>query len=596
MINQTINQIRLIRNLDLGGFSSVWLAVQEVTQKQLAVKIIPKFHNKKSEENNSNSPNVGKNDIDIDSITDNPKQDNDNNNNNSKQVDLGKKSHFEAEIKILSKIDHPLVLGFFGDFEDEENHYICMEYLPNGSLLDFINAHSTKNGLKPIVVRRLFTELLITVEYLHKNFKIFHRDLKCENILIDVNNNIRLIDFGFSVIYDNPDDTFTDKLGTTCYTCPEIVNNVPYTPEKADVWCLGIILYAMLVGKLPFTGKSDTEIAEKVATEEPDYPNFLSTTSVDLLKKILTKNPYRRIDIDTIKTHPFLSQTEVAIISRLNPTRPNGPRQLDADILFELSMCYKVNVKNIIKHNPSDHFSSEMLIYKQLRRCKETKLVKDIIDGKIASLDQKKKYQIKEEEETNKKLSITPSSSFPSKSDNSSSYYKASPVSTPDISKAAIHVYSKINRPVSNSNLNANDMPRFVDGFVEDTIIDDDETDTNNRRKRGVSTPSLLSLQYQSESEYETDSESVNESHLAHTVHCRRRKKRLKHSSAHSEKEDNHQSQSISASLSLSSNSSLPDDDNGYNYLKKNSIRIAPKKRSNTSTTKNPKSILSLIH
>ncbi|KAK8894825.1 hypothetical protein M9Y10_023263 [Tritrichomonas musculus] len=629
MINKTINNIRFIRKLDLGGFSSVWLAVHEVTHKQLAVKVIPKFVSKDSvnfDKVSQGLQNEEKNEGNFESNANDQKQAKDNSNDlrNTQQLDLKKKSHFETEIQILSKINHPLVLGFFGDFEDEENQFICMEYLPNGSLLDYINTHTTTGGLKPIVARRLFTELLITIEYLHKQLKIFHRDLKCENILIDANNNIRLIDFGFSVMYNNANDTFTDKFGSSGYTCPEMINNVPYTPEKSDLWCLGIILYSMLVGKLPFDGNNDVEIAEKIAFEEPEYPSFLSKNSVDLLRKILTKNPYRRIDIDSIKKHPFLSQTELSIISRLSPDHSNSPCQLDSDILFELSMNDKVDIKKLTVPNKSTKFSQEMLMYKQLKRNKDTKLAQEIIEGKITSLSQKKikkhcQFHISDECNDNISCKSNRDQMMPTSSSMPFDIYDSrqihpkvkfnycSPDSNPDISNAIHHSHTHIPHPENkklsqestSSNLNQIG-DSLCDHYVEDTIIDDDDDDeisnfprtTFGNARGGLSTPNFLSLKSPSESENENDSESHRHKHKSKSK--KSSKSSVGDNQAHNT--DNIPVSFPSTSFSFSSLSTFSNDQNEQKYLKKDSIRIAPRRRSKVPVMNGPKSILSFIH
>lgn len=647
MLNKIINDIRFIRKIDLGGFSSVWLAVHELTHKQLAVKVIPKYSNNGSnnieriKENFSNGEecenNIAQNSENLSAHTDDKNKSNSNcENSELHEIDLKKKNHFLAEINILSKIDHPLILGYFGDFEDEENHYICMEYLPNGSLLDYINTHSAEAGIKEIVARRIFTELLVAIEYLHKQLKIFHRDLKCDNVLIDSNNNIRLIDFGFSVMYQNPSDRFSEKIGSSGYACPEMISNASYTPEKSDVWCLGIILYSMLVGKLPFDGSNDIETAEKIAFEEPEYPNFLSKNSVDLMKKILIKNPYRRIDINSIKKHPFLSQTELAIISRINPSKSNLS-SLDQDILLELSINDKIDITKLTQNDLSVKFSQEMLIYRQLKRARDTKLLQEVIEGKIVSFDQKRKkkhckFNISGDEDQNddnlipisdSENSMPTSSSMPFSSycrmdtKMKSDYYKNANESNPDIrNHDRRHIPLPDKKPSLEQllpNLSQPINDTFCDHYVEDTIIDDDDEDyeqTPNilktqfgNSKGGASTPNFLAFKSPSESENENDSESLSYIHRSNSTHSHRRRHGSKSKKSQKSTSKNNGSLSTenfkasfpSASFSVSSLSSLSKDKCETNLPKKELIRIAPRRRSKVGPN-DPKTILSFIH
>jgi serine/threonine protein kinase len=127
-----------------------------------------------------------------------------------------------------------------------------MELLENGSLIDAIH----KNGNFPeIIAQKYFAEIFASVEYLHTEMRISHRDLKSENIMFDRNHTIRLIDFGLSSRFNLEDDTSKTKCGTPAYSAPEILLGKPYT-KSVDFWSLGVILYHMLTGVLPFEGNN----------------------------------------------------------------------------------------------------------------------------------------------------------------------------------------------------------------------------------------------------------------------------------------------------------------------------------------------------
>jgi serine/threonine protein kinase len=124
-----------------------------------------------------------------------------------------KHTRFIREIELLKKTEHPLIIEFYQHFEDEENHYLVMEYMPNGNLASFIN----ENGALSLqLTKRMFTQIFSVLEYLHKKLRVAHRDLKAENILLDENFNIRVIDFGLSKGFSGENDQFNTKCGSKC--------------------------------------------------------------------------------------------------------------------------------------------------------------------------------------------------------------------------------------------------------------------------------------------------------------------------------------------------------------------------------------------
>jgi serine/threonine protein kinase len=180
-----------------------------------------------------------------------------------------------------------------------------MEYAQHGNLLNYINK---RGRLTEELARRYFAELISVLDYLHNQSRVAHRDIKCENLLFDEHNNIRVIDFGLSNVFtpDNP------KLQTACgspsYVAPEIIQGQSYT-HSADIWSSGIVLYAMCSGTLPFDDDDQQRLLGKIVFCEPAYPSFFSPALVDLLEKMICKDTDTRITIDGVKNHPWFSQT-----------------------------------------------------------------------------------------------------------------------------------------------------------------------------------------------------------------------------------------------------------------------------------------------
>jgi serine/threonine protein kinase len=208
---------------------------------------------------------------------------------------------FGREVSIQRSLHHPFINELFDVIETDTHYHLILELVVGGSLLDRIKKARV---LDEETARHYFVELLSAIEYLHEKGGAAHRDLKCENILIDRLDNIRIIDFGLSRKAE--DEKFRTLCGSPDYAAPEILESCGYT-QTVDIWDLGIILYAMVVGRLPFADTSIAMTLQKIRLQEPEYPGTLSPAILDLLQKLLRKDPAERIDIRGIKAHPWLA-------------------------------------------------------------------------------------------------------------------------------------------------------------------------------------------------------------------------------------------------------------------------------------------------
>lgn len=258
-----VGDYTLKREKGSGSFSNVYAAVHNILEKPVAIKSISK---------------------------------------SSEQDAL---DHFHKEVEILTKLDHPYILKSFESFEDSDNFYHVTELVERGSLYDYVNL---KGPLSEQETKYIFSQILSTIEYLHMKKHIVHRDLKLENILLDRDRKIRLIDFGFSEVFDE-NKLFDQMVGSPAYVAPELALGAPYD-ITVDVWSLGVILYAMTVGRLPFLGSTIEIQLKRVVLIEPFYPPTLSVVLIDLMKKLLQKDPVQRIKISEIRKHPWLNSFE----------------------------------------------------------------------------------------------------------------------------------------------------------------------------------------------------------------------------------------------------------------------------------------------
>jgi len=211
------------------------------------------------------------------------------------------------EIKLMKSIKHKNIVKLIDVIETSTVLCIVMEYCENGELYDMIveNFQNFTNDDK----KKIFKELVEAVKYLHEN-NISHRDLKVENVLLDKDNNVKLADFNLATRFQ-PNELFTHRCGSEEYTSPEIVTRKAYDPRLTDIWALGIILYAIVVGHLPFYHKNGEKIQSmyhRIAMVNYKFPSGveIDKDAKNLIGSILKYTPQSRASLDQILAHPWL--------------------------------------------------------------------------------------------------------------------------------------------------------------------------------------------------------------------------------------------------------------------------------------------------
>ncbi|KAI8983021.1 kinase-like domain-containing protein [Pilobolus umbonatus] len=238
------------------------------------------------------------------------------------------RSSIEREVSILKNIEHPNIVHLETTIETEHMMCLVLEYVEGGELFNYVqqmHEQLHKNELKvdEILVKKLFMQLLLAVKWLHEH-NIVHRDLKLENILIhnDINGQplLKITDFGLARIVDPNSPLLTTRCGSEEYAAPEIVQSKNYDGRKSDIWSLGIILYALLVGYLPFRydprkHERVSQLFYRIVKAEVKWPTGtgygdISNEAKEAVSMILERNPDKRINIEDIEKLPWLADIQ----------------------------------------------------------------------------------------------------------------------------------------------------------------------------------------------------------------------------------------------------------------------------------------------
>ncbi|KAF6838329.1 hypothetical protein CPLU01_02441 [Colletotrichum plurivorum] len=245
-------------------------------------------------------------------------------------------SNLAREIHHHRQFVHPHIARLYEVIVTENLVWLVLEYCAGkpvrdlpchaGTDRDFagdeLYNYLLEHGPLPVhKVQKIFAQLVGAVSYVHQQSCV-HRDLKLENILFDKHENVKLVDFGFTREYEGKSNHLQTFCGTICYSAPEMLKGEKYAGEKVDVWSLGIILYALLCGELPFDDDDDNVTRAKILSEEPKYPEHLPPAAIPLIKSLLSKRPLLRPSLPDILSNPFLAEYAPAQHAILKLQRP----------------------------------------------------------------------------------------------------------------------------------------------------------------------------------------------------------------------------------------------------------------------------------
>ena len=217
------------------------------------------------------------------------------------------KQKIQLETSIMKSLSSSnYIVKIYETYQTKKHFCIVMEYICAGDLLSYIRKRSKLNEQ---IAKFIFKQIILSLQYIHSQ-NIVHRDIKLDNILIDLNNNIKICDFGVSKKISNNDKMF-EQCGTPAYIAPEILKNKGYEGFSVDIWSCGVVLYAMLSGTVPFKGNNLNELHDLIMKGKFNNINDISNDAKHLIKCLLEVDPKKRISILNILNHPWLINVDV---------------------------------------------------------------------------------------------------------------------------------------------------------------------------------------------------------------------------------------------------------------------------------------------
>ncbi|KAI0973992.1 protein kinase SNF1 [Xylaria arbuscula] len=307
-VDQRIGAYNVIKTLGEGSFGKVKLAVHRSTNQQVALKIIAR----------------------------------------KKLISRDMVGRVEREIEYLQLLRHPHIIKLYSVIKTQNEIIMVLEYA-GGELFDYIVSHGKLDEQQ---ARRFFQQMICAVEYCHRH-KVVHRDLKPENLLLDDQLNVKIADFGLSNIMTDGNFLKT-SCGSPNYAAPEVISGKLYAGPEVDVWSCGVILYVLLVGRLPFDDDHIPSLFAKIQRGVFTIPHWIKPEAADLIRKMLQTNPVQRATIDDIRQDPWFAkdlppylapQVEEFLNTGVDPNKairpsdiaPNAPAQLQEKLHDEVT-------------------------------------------------------------------------------------------------------------------------------------------------------------------------------------------------------------------------------------------------------------------
>ncbi|CAB3994469.1 MAP microtubule affinity-regulating kinase 3 isoform X4 [Paramuricea clavata] len=316
-----IGNYKLLKTIGKGNFAKVKLAKHTPTDKEVAIKIIDKT-----------------------------------------QLNPSSLQKLFREVRIMKFLDHPNIVKLYEVIETDKTLYLVMEYASGGEVFDYLVAHGR---MKEKEARAKFRQIVSAVQYCHQKH-VIHRDLKAENLLLDSDMNIKIADFGFSNEFTpgNKLDTF---CGSPPYAAPELFQGKKYDGPEVDVWSLGVILYTLVSGSLPFDGQNLKELRERVLRGKYRIPFYMSTDCENLLKKFLVLNPMKRARLEQIMSDKWMNigHEDDPLKPYIQPS-PDFTDEKRLDVMMQMNFT-KEEIRTSLLNNRYDEVMATYLLLDEKR-------------------------------------------------------------------------------------------------------------------------------------------------------------------------------------------------------------------------------------
>ncbi|XP_039085213.1 serine/threonine-protein kinase SIK3 isoform X6 [Hyaena hyaena] len=277
------------------------------------------------------------------------------------QLDEDNLKKIFREVQIMKMLCHPHIIRLYQVMETERMIYLVTEYASGGEIFDHLVAHGRMAEKE---ARRKFKQIVAAVYFCHCR-NIVHRDLKAENLLLDANLNIKIADFGFSNLF-TPGQLLKTWCGSPPYAAPELFEGKEYDGPKVDIWSLGVVLYVLVCGALPFDGSTLQNLRARVLSGKFRIPFFMSTECEHLIRHMLVLDPSKRLSMEQICKHKWMKLGDadpnfdrlIAECQQLKEERQIDPLNEDVLLAMEDMGLDKERTLQSLRSDAYDHYSA----------------------------------------------------------------------------------------------------------------------------------------------------------------------------------------------------------------------------------------------